>query len=180
MGIGQRLREAREKADLTLGQVGQYEGVGKSYLSRLELEVNQPPTWLLIAKLARRYHTSTDYLLGLTDDPSPPAPAANQPAVSHFPRSELQRLHDDLPPDQQAALLAIARSMADAEERARRQVVRALVDRLFDDVAERVGEEEAEALMAAIDAAERGHDPAALADWLQRHIAAHQKAPDQG
>ncbi len=71
MTVGQRLRERREAAGLTGGQVSQYEGIGRQYLSKLELGTNEPPGWELIARLARRYGTSTDYLLGLTDNPTP-------------------------------------------------------------------------------------------------------------
>jgi len=70
MNIGDRLRERRKELDLTLGQVAEYEGLSKTYLSSLERGVNEPNVWHLIAKLARRYETTTDYLLGLTEDPS--------------------------------------------------------------------------------------------------------------
>ena len=71
MSVGQRLRKMREDAGLTLGQVSAYEDVSAQYLSGLELGKNSPNVWPLLAKLARRYNTTADYLLGLTDDPSP-------------------------------------------------------------------------------------------------------------
>jgi transcriptional regulator with XRE-family HTH domain len=69
--VGERLRNRREQARLTLGQVGEYEHLSAQYLSRLERGVNDPGVWDLLARLAKRYNTSTDYLLGLTDDPRP-------------------------------------------------------------------------------------------------------------
>ena len=66
-----RLRERREAAGLSLGQVAEYEGKHKSQISKLETGYSDPPSWPLLAALARRYRTSTDYLLGLSDDPSP-------------------------------------------------------------------------------------------------------------
>ena len=71
--ISERLREQREKAKLSQGQVAQYEGVSQGYISKLEIELNAPNVWPLLGQLARRYKTSTDYLLGLTDDPRPVA-----------------------------------------------------------------------------------------------------------
>lgn len=71
--VGSRLRELREKSRLTLGQVGEYEHLSAQYLSRLERGINDPGVWDLLARLAKRYHTSTDYLLGLTDDARPSA-----------------------------------------------------------------------------------------------------------
>jgi transcriptional regulator with XRE-family HTH domain len=73
MGTAERLRERREAAGLSLGQVAEYEGRHKSQISKLETGYSEPPAWALIASLARRYRTSSDYLLGLTDDPSPAA-----------------------------------------------------------------------------------------------------------
>lgn len=71
MRTGERLREQRDNAGLTLGQVATYEGVTPQYLSNLEKGRNAPNVWPLLARLARRYGCSTDYLLGLTDDPTP-------------------------------------------------------------------------------------------------------------
>lgn len=69
--IKERLKERREKAGLTQGQVSEYEEISRSYISNLERGQNAPEVWGLLAKLAKRYNTSTDYLLGLTDDPRP-------------------------------------------------------------------------------------------------------------
>ena len=91
MSVGQRLRELRERAGLSLGQVAQYEEIGRQYLSKLELGVNNPPAWQLLAKLAQRYHTSADYLLGLESTP-PPAPET--------PEAEIMRLWAELDDDQ--------------------------------------------------------------------------------
>jgi len=76
MNVGERLRAMRERAGLSLGQVGAYEGVTPQYLSQLENGVRAPNVWPLLARLARRYGTSADYLLGLSDDPRPPVDAA--------------------------------------------------------------------------------------------------------
>lgn len=71
--ISERLRERRERAGLTQGQVSKYEGISRSYVSNLERGQNDPEVWDLLARLAKRYRTSADYLLGLTDDPRPSA-----------------------------------------------------------------------------------------------------------
>lgn len=110
MGIvGERLRLARERAGLSLGQVREYEGIQKGHLSEMEQGAKNP-TGQTITRLAVRYHTSADYLLGLTDDPSPrrdePLPAAVH---------EIVELARDLSPGRQDELLAHARVLADAE-----------------------------------------------------------------
>lgn len=110
MDWGERLREQRERAGLSLGQVAEYEHVSRQYLSKLEVGTNEPPTWELLARLATRYRTTTDYLLGLTEDPSPrrgePLPA---------PVRELVELAQDMSPTRQQELLAHAHVLADAE-----------------------------------------------------------------
>lgn len=71
MTIGERLRRRRQDLGFSLGQVGEYEGITPQYLSNLENGRNEPNVWSLLQRLAKRYRTTTDYLLGLTDDPDP-------------------------------------------------------------------------------------------------------------
>lgn len=60
-----RLRDLREDADLTQTQVAKYLGMSQTGYSKYETGENDIPTQVLIA-LAKFYHTSVDYLLGLT------------------------------------------------------------------------------------------------------------------
>ena len=62
-----RLRDLREDADLTQKQVAKYLGMSQTGYSKYETGENDIPTHVLIA-LAKFYHTSVDYLLGLTDE----------------------------------------------------------------------------------------------------------------
>ena len=65
-----RLRDLREDADLNQTQVAKYLGMSQTGYSKYETGENDIPTQILI-RLARFYHTSTDYLLGLTDKRDP-------------------------------------------------------------------------------------------------------------
>ncbi len=62
-----RLRDLREDADLTQKQVAKYLDMSQTGYSKYETGENDIPTQVLIA-LAKFYHTSVDYLLGLTDE----------------------------------------------------------------------------------------------------------------
>ena len=62
-----RLRDLREDADLTQKQVAKYLGMSQTGYSKYETGENDIPTQVLIA-LAKFYHTSVGYLLGLTDE----------------------------------------------------------------------------------------------------------------
>ena len=66
-----RLRDLREDADMTQTQVAKYLQMSQTGYSKYETGENDIPTQVLI-KLAKLYATSTDYLLGRTDDPTPP------------------------------------------------------------------------------------------------------------
>ena len=65
-----RLRDLREDHDLSQQDIAEYLGMQQPQYSRYERGLRDIPTYALIA-LARRYRTSTDYLLSLTDNPTP-------------------------------------------------------------------------------------------------------------
>ncbi len=106
---GNRLRLARERIGLTIGQVVEYEGVRKGHLSEMERGIKHP-TGAMIARLARRYKTSADYLLGLVDNPSPNTSEPLAPTIQ-----ALIDLAMHLSPARQDELLQHARVLADAD-----------------------------------------------------------------
>ena len=61
-----RLRELREDRDLTQKEIAQLLHIRQNTYSQYETGQRQLPLECLIA-LARLYQTSTDYILGLTD-----------------------------------------------------------------------------------------------------------------
>lgn len=65
-----RLRDLREDRDLSQEQVADFLGMKQPQYSRYERGVRDIPTDILI-RLARFYKTSTDYILGLTNDSAP-------------------------------------------------------------------------------------------------------------
>ncbi len=65
-----RLRDLREDHDLSQEKVAEYLDMAQTQYSRYERGVRDVPTDILI-RLAVLYKTSTDYLLGLTDNPKP-------------------------------------------------------------------------------------------------------------
>ena len=66
-----RLKDLREDHDLSQQEVASHLGMKQPQYSRYERGERDVPTDILI-RLARLYRTSTDYLLGLTNDPTPP------------------------------------------------------------------------------------------------------------
>lgn len=68
----QRIRDLREDSDRTQKEVADYLVMNRVVYQRYETGEREIPVWALI-KLAELYHTTTDYILGLTDDPAPHA-----------------------------------------------------------------------------------------------------------
>lgn len=67
-----RLRDLREDADKTQQAVADYLNMQRSVYRRYESGLRETPAWV-VDRLADYYSVSTDYLLGRTDDPTPPA-----------------------------------------------------------------------------------------------------------
>lgn len=65
-----RIRDLREDHDLTQKDIAEYLHIKQNTYSQYENGQRQLPLDLLIA-LSRYYKTSTDYILGLTDNPNP-------------------------------------------------------------------------------------------------------------
>lgn len=63
-----RIKDLREDHDFSQEYISKYLGMKQPQYSRYERGLRDIPTDILI-KLAYLYHTSTDYILGLTDNP---------------------------------------------------------------------------------------------------------------
>ena len=68
-----RLKDLREDKNLTQQQVSDLLGIQQTVYSRYERGAQDIPVRHLLI-LADYYHTSTDYLLGRTNNPVPPRP----------------------------------------------------------------------------------------------------------
>ena len=65
-----RLKDLREDKDLVQKQVSAILGIDQRVYSNYETGKREIPTRFVVA-LAKFYNTSTDYILGLTNDPNP-------------------------------------------------------------------------------------------------------------
>ena len=66
-----RLRDLREDNDKTQQFIAELLNMHRSVYRRYESGERETPAWVVV-KLADYYQVSTDYLLGRTDDPTPP------------------------------------------------------------------------------------------------------------
>lgn len=70
MIFSSRLKEMRKQNNLTMLQLADKLGVGKSTIAGYE-GAERRPSQDRLKELALIFNTSTDYLLGITDDPTP-------------------------------------------------------------------------------------------------------------
>lgn len=68
-----RIRDLRNDKDLNQTEMAKILGMSQTGYSKYETGENDIPTVILI-QLAKFHHTSVDYLLGLTDNPTPYKP----------------------------------------------------------------------------------------------------------
>jgi transcriptional regulator with XRE-family HTH domain len=66
----ERIRNLRIDKDLTQNDLAQMLGIKQNTYSQYEIGVLRYPLEIVI-KLAYYYHTSVDYLVGITDNPDP-------------------------------------------------------------------------------------------------------------
>ena len=66
--IGQRVREARERAGLSQGQLATYADVSRSYITRLEHGEYDDPSYFKLERLAKALDSSVDALVSVPED----------------------------------------------------------------------------------------------------------------
>lgn len=72
-----RLKDIREDSDVKQEVLAQYLHIAQGTYSQYENGVRRLPVDMLV-KLARYFNTSTDYILELTDDPTPYPPSTRR------------------------------------------------------------------------------------------------------
>lgn len=81
MNFGEKLHMLRTEKHLTQKQLADRLGMTKSNISYYEHEVKVPPADVLV-KIARIFHVSTDYLLGIEPDQTISVAGLNDEEIS--------------------------------------------------------------------------------------------------
>ena len=103
---------------------------------------NNPTVWELLAKLAKRYKCTTDYLLGLTDNPNGYAPTPELPSFGREVLDVMERLSEG----RREELHQHALVLNEAEQRDQNERQAAM----YLDRAEAMGEDVLDALLTAL------------------------------
>lgn len=92
--IGERLWELRKDAGLTQDDLAALLNINKHSISSYERGKSEPPDVIKIA-IARYFNVSVDYLLGLTDTPSPLSKGRQTVRLpSGFPEKRMSELQE--------------------------------------------------------------------------------------
>jgi transcriptional regulator with XRE-family HTH domain len=101
-----RLRLLRDMRRLTQREVAEQLGIAPSTLGMYEAGKREPDNDLLVA-IAAIYETSTDYLLGLTDDPTPPSHDEGRAIRRDYPLPPIG--YEDLSPEERERIDKLTR-----------------------------------------------------------------------
>lgn len=86
--IGKRVKALREECGLSQGQLAARAGFTRSQISHIEKHEGAGVQAVAVDRLAAVLHTTSNYLLGLTDDPTPLPPGwqADQARLAQLQR----------------------------------------------------------------------------------------------
>lgn len=106
-----RIKELRTNKNMTQSELGKIVNVQKSAISKYEKN-RAEPSMDILRKLANYFNVTTDYLLGRTDDPTPPDSAASRPSSASEPELSARakahaRKYDALSDDHKKGIDAI-------------------------------------------------------------------------
>lgn len=90
--IGERLLELRKDAGLTQDDLALILNINKHSISSYERDKSEPPDAIKIA-IAKHFNVSVDYLLGLTDIPTP---IEKQETVIRLPDGFPEKMYAEL------------------------------------------------------------------------------------
>ncbi|SDJ59210.1 helix-turn-helix domain-containing protein [Paenibacillus naphthalenovorans] len=113
MSIGNRIKALRMKKGLTQDQMAEKLGMNRANFSNYERGVASPPGET-ISKIAAILNTTTDYLLGRTEDPSP-----------------LELIPTDPSPPEVRAIQRAAKNMSPNDRRKMLNMIRAAFEEAF-------------------------------------------------
>lgn len=92
MSTGERIRNTREDLDILQQELADAVGINVSVLSRIEKGTRAIRDDEL-AKIAKKLHVSSDYLLELSDTARPPVAPSSTPPLSAHEQDLLHKYH---------------------------------------------------------------------------------------
>lgn len=103
--LAKRLRELREKKNLTQTELGKLFNLSKQAISSYETGGSEPPPDTLQG-IADYFNVSIDYIVGRTDDPRPSRSTKIPPDIRRIARAG-----EKMTPEQQKQLLKVAEAL---------------------------------------------------------------------
>jgi transcriptional regulator with XRE-family HTH domain len=172
--ISERLKKFRDS--LGYNQEGIAESVGMKQRTWSDWEKSPPEALQWLVNLSRRYSVSVDYLLTLTDDPTPHKSNAVAYPLRNPEIADLMRL---MPLYQQDAILQMVAVIRKIEKEAHNAAGLELLHSVMKPIEEMFGINSAEEFYQAGDLLRRTGDQSAVIDWLARYLGGD-KTDDNG
>jgi len=88
--LGDRLRNLREKKGLSQYEMARRLGMARTTYTGYELGIREPDNETL-KKLARFFDVSVDYLVGNSDDPTPPGETSEEVDIRQLIRDKIKK-----------------------------------------------------------------------------------------
>jgi transcriptional regulator with XRE-family HTH domain len=172
--ISERLKKLRD--DLGYNQEGIAATVGMKQRTWSDWEKKPPDALEWLLRIGQRYAISVDYLLGLTDDPTP-----HRNGVQSYPERGQQVIDAmrSMSEREQAAVVQITQILQDVEANARRAAMLQMLRTAMEPIQELLGAEAAEDFYQAIDLLRRTGDQSAFLSWLSAHLRDEQPGGDE-
>ena len=115
--VGRRLRRLREIKGWETNRLAREAGLSQSYIYKLEHDDRPNVAGVVLSRLATVLDTTTDYLIGRTNDPNPPPILGYEMDMAQAIR--LRRLGErlgKLPADRQQQFIDLAEMLVDLVE----------------------------------------------------------------
>lgn len=172
--ISEHLKKLRD--DLGYNQEGIAATVGMKQRTWSDWEKKPPDALLWLFRISQRYAVSVDYLLGLTDDPTP-----KRNGLQSYPERGQEVIDSmrEMSPREQAAVVQIVRILQEVESEARQAAMMQLLRTAMQPIREQMGEESAVDFYQAVDLLRRTGDQSAFLSWLSVYLGNDQSRGDE-
>lgn len=117
--VGRRLRRLREIKGWETNRLAREAGLSQSYIYKLEHDDRPNVAGVVLSRLATVLDTTTDYLIGRTNDPNPPPTLGYEMDVAQAMRlRQLGQRLGKLPAGRQQQFIDLAEMLVDLVEEA--------------------------------------------------------------
>lgn len=150
--------------------------VGMKQRTWSDWEKKPPDALQWLVNIGTKYSLSVDWLLGLTDNPTP-----NRNGIQPYPEHGVKVLETmrDMSTHEQEAILQIAKILREVESEARRAAMIDMLRSVMAPIKDLLGADAAEDFYQAVSLLRRTGDQSALLSWLHTYLGKDESGGDE-